>query len=71
MGKTRTVELSSEERQALEEGYRTGTSHAFRKRCQSVLLKSQGRTSKDVSRIIGMNHISVNNWLDRHQAEVI
>lgn len=71
MGKTRTIELSSEEKQALEEGYRSGKSHVLRKRCQLVLLKSQGRTSKDVSRIIGMNHISVNNWLDRYQAEGI
>ncbi len=40
MGKTRTIELSDEEKQALEEGYRSGKSHAFRKRCQLVLLKS-------------------------------
>jgi transposase len=71
MGKTRTIELSGGEKQALEEGYRSGKSHAFRKRCQLVLLKGQGRTSKDVGQIIGMNHISVNNWLDRYQAEGI
>ncbi len=71
MGKTRTVELSAEEKQALEEGYRSGKSHGFRKRCQLVLLKSQGRTSKDVGQIIEMNPISVNNWLSRYQAEGI
>lgn len=67
MAKIRTVELSGEEKQALEEGQRSGKSHAFRKRCQLVLLKSQGRTSKDVGQIVGMNHISVNNWLSRYQ----
>jgi len=71
MGKTRTIELSSEEIQALEEGYQFGKSHAFRKRCQLVLLKGQGRTSKDVGKIVSMNHISVNNWLGRYQAEGI
>ena len=71
MGKIRTVELSSEDKQVLEEGYRSGKSHAFRKRCQLVLLKSQGRTSKDVGQIVGMNHISVNNWLSRYQVEGI
>lgn len=69
MGKTRTIELPIEEKRALEEGYRFGTSHAFRKRCQLVLLKSQGRTSKDVGQIIEMNQVSVNNWLDRYQSE--
>lgn len=71
MGKTRTIELTLEEKQALEAGYETGKSHAFRKRCQLILLKSQGRTSKDVGQIVGMNQVSVNNWLDRYQAEGI
>jgi transposase len=71
MGKTRTIELTIEEKQALEAGYHSGKSHAFRKRCQIILLKSQGRTSKDVGLIVQMNQISVNNWLDRYQAEGI
>lgn len=69
MGKIRTVELSSDEKQSLEKGYHSGKSHAFRKRCQLILLKSQGRTSKDVGQIIGMNPISVNNWVNRFQVE--
>lgn len=71
MGKTRTVELTVEEKQSLEEGYGSGKSHAFRKRCQLVLLKSQERTSKDVGQIVEMNQISINKWLDRYQAEGI
>lgn len=71
MGKTRTIELSVAEKQALEEGHRLGKSHALRKRCQLVLLKSQGRTSKDVGQIVEMNQVSVNNWLARYQAEGI
>ncbi|MDB5264256.1 MAG: hypothetical protein JWQ14_3539, partial [Adhaeribacter sp.] len=40
MGKIRVVALKEKEREALEEGLRSGKSHAFRKNCQLVLLKS-------------------------------
>ncbi len=68
MGKIRTIELTVEQEKALQEGYQKGKTHAFRKRCQLVLLKSEGRTSKEVSQIIKMNEISINNWLDRYQS---
>ncbi len=71
MGKIRTIELSSHKKQSLEEGYHSGKSHAFRKRCQLILLKSQGHTSQDVGQIVKMNQISVNNWLSRYQKEGI
>jgi transposase len=64
MGKIRTIK-------ALQEGYQLGKAYAFRQRCQLVLLKSEGRTSKEVSRIIKMNDISVNKWLDRYKSEAI
>jgi transposase len=38
-------------------------------RCQSVLLKSEGRTSKEVGLITGMSHISVNSWLSRYKSD--
>lgn len=71
MGKIRVVELKAKERKALEEGFRTGKSHAYRKNCQLVLLKSEGRTSKEVGGILQMNAVTVNNWLDRYEAEGI
>lgn len=71
MGKIRTIELTVEQQKALQEGYQLGKTHAFRRRCQLVLLKSEGRTSKEVSRIIKMNEISINTWLDRYQSEGI
>jgi hypothetical protein len=45
MGKTKVIELSLEQRAALEKGYRKGHSHSFRMRCQMVLLKSEQRSS--------------------------
>lgn len=71
MGKIRVVALQTNERKALEEGFRTGKTHAFRKNCQLVLLKSEGRTSKEVGDILQMNAVTVNNWLDRYEAEGI
>lgn len=68
MGKIRVVELKEKERQALEEGLRSGKSHAFRKNCQLVLLKSTARTSKEVGRILQMNAVTVNNWVKRYEA---
>lgn len=62
MGKIRTIELTPEQQKALQEGYQLGETHAFRRRCQLVLFKSEGRTSKDISCIIKMNEISINNW---------
>lgn len=71
MGKIRTIGLTVEQQKALQEGYQLGKTHAFRRRCQLVLLKSEGRTSKEVSHIIKMNEISINTWLDRYQSEGI
>ena|ERR1051326_1744112 len=71
MGKTKVVELSTEQRAALEKGYRKGTSHAFRMRCQMVLLKSEKRSSLEVADVLGCCEIVVNNWLRRYEVEGI
>lgn len=71
MGKTKVIELSAEQRAALEKGYRKGTSHAFRTRCQMVLLKSERRSSVEVADVLGCCEIVVNNWLRRYEEEGI
>ncbi|MGV3585470.1 MAG: helix-turn-helix domain-containing protein [Adhaeribacter sp.] len=68
MGKIRTIDLSGAQRQELAQGYRTGERHAFRQRCQLVLMKSEGRTSEQVGQLLKMNLVTVNNWLSRYQA---
>ena len=67
MGKRRIIELEPAHRQALEDAFRRGTSHAFRQRCQMVLLKSEGRTSQEVAGIVKQHYVSVNAWLTRYQ----
>ena len=71
MGKIKTVELTRDQRAALEKGYRTGSSHAFRLRCQMILLKSEQRTSAEIAGILGCCEVVVNNWLKRFEMEGI
>jgi transposase len=71
MGKIKTIELTKPQRTALEKGYREGESHAFRVRCQMILLKSEGRTSAEVAGILGGCEVVVNNWLKRYELEGI
>jgi hypothetical protein len=67
MGRVNIPILTSEKRKELEKGLKECISHSFRMRCQSVLLKSEGRTSKEVDSITGMSHVSVNSWLTRYK----
>ena len=60
MGRVNTPILSAEAHKVLETHYKTSLNHSFRKRCQSILLKSDGRTSEDVGKIVGMTNVSVN-----------
>jgi transposase len=63
--------LTVEQHKALSEGFREGKSHCFRMRCRCILLKSEGRTSKDVAAITDMCEMNVNNRLARYRREGI
>ena len=67
----RAIDLTPEQTEALKNGYENGKSPAYRKRCHLVLLKQEGRTSKDIGKIVGLHQVSVNNWLDRYEEEGI
>ena len=69
MGKIKIISLSEAQKHELESGYRKGKNHAYRKRCHLVLLKEEGRTSKEVAGIVKMCEMSVNNWLKRYLSE--
>lgn len=71
MGKIKTIELTRAQRTALEKGYRTGSSHAFRTRCQMILLKSERRTAAEIAGLLGCCEVVVNNWLKRYESEGI
>ena len=65
MGRVNTPILLPEQRMELESGFKTGSSHCFRMRCHTMLLKAEGQTSIEVGSITNMSHISVNSWVKR------
>jgi transposase len=65
MGRVNTPILTPEQRTELESGFKNGVSHCLRMRCHAILLKAEGRTSKEVGLITGMCNISVNSWTKR------
>ena len=67
MGRFIKITLDDKERAALEEGYRRGQSHTFRQHCQMVLLKAEGRKSKEIPAILRCCEKSVNDWLHRYK----
>jgi transposase len=71
MGRVNTPKIDFKVLEELERNYRGSSNHSFRKRCQTILLKAAGRTSKDVGGIVGMSHVSVNSWLKRFNTEGI
>lgn len=71
MGKLKTIELTKAQRAALEKDYREGHSHAFRLRCQMILLKSDRRTSAEIADVLDCCEVVVNNWLKRYESECI
>lgn len=71
MGRVNTPILDTESKNALEQGFKTGKTHAYRVRCHLVLLKSENRKSKEVAKIVKMCEMSVNNWLVRYANEGI
>ena len=71
MGRVIKVELTDNQRKELENGYRNGKSHAFRLRCQMVLLKSEGRKSQDIADFLDFCQQAVNIWLNRYKLEGI
>lgn len=69
MANIKSIELTSEQRTALEKSYREDPKHAFRMRCHMILLKSEHRTSAEVAAILGCCEVVVNTWLQRYKDE--
>jgi transposase len=71
MKRVNTPIFTESQRQELENLYKTSPKHVVRKNCHTMLLKADGRTSKDVGHIVGMNKVSVNSWVRRYKADGI
>lgn len=71
MGRVNTPNLSRVSREELEILHINSANASLRKRCQLILLKADGRSSKDVGSILRMSHVSVNSWVKRNKEEGI
>lgn len=71
MGRVNAPLLDEVAKAELDKRFRSDKSHAVRMRCQLVLLKAEGRKSKEVASIVKMCEMSVNNWLSRYKTEGI
>ena len=71
MGRVNTPTLTEAAETELEQRLRSANSHAVRMRCQTVLLKAEGRPSKEVAGIVKMCEMSVNNWLNGYKTSGI
>lgn len=69
MGRIIKIQLNDNQRRELENGYRNGKSHSFRTNCQLVLLKSEGRISKEIASFLSLSEQKVNRWLWRYKLE--
>ena len=65
------IELTDNQPTELENGYRNSKSHSFRTNCQIVLLKSEGRYSKEIADFLGSSKQKVNRWLWRYKTQGI
>ena len=56
---SKKLELTAEQEKALKRGYEAGKGHAYRKRCQMMLLKSEARSSEDIAKIVDSGAMSM------------
>jgi hypothetical protein len=74
MPRIKQVEVTAEQRSALEKGAKYGSTPSFRLRCQAILLKcdpEQRRTSVSVAQELGCCEMSVNDWMKRFSEQGI
>ena len=69
MGRIKRVELDEGQQKVLEAGYRNGKNPTFSRRCQMILLKSQGRPSREIAEVVGGCQVAINHWVIRYPEE--
>jgi transposase len=69
MSRINTPVLTESAKAELENRFRSDPNHTIRMRCQLVLLKAQGRSSKEVAHIVSTCEMTVNNWVNRYKQE--
>lgn len=61
--------LTEKDKQQLIEGFRNGTSHRYRIRCQSILLSAEGYRIDQLATMFQVDRDTVSRWFDKWEAE--
>lgn len=69
--KKRYIKLTSEQKAALEYGYKTGHSHDYRSRCHCILLSAEGWTVDQLMDFFKVARLTVYTWFNRYESEGI
>lgn len=69
--KNKHIQLTSEQKVALEKGYKTGQTHDFRKKCHCIILSSQQWTVDSLKDFFEVSKESIYQWLQRYETEGI
>jgi len=65
-GKKRFIEnLTEKEQRSLTEGYKTGNSPVYQRRCHCILLSSQHYTVNELSKLFSVSINTVYDWFNR------
>lgn len=71
MSRVNTPQLTESAKAELQNRFRSDSNHTLRMRCQLILLKAEGRDSKEVAGIVKSCEMTVNNWVKRYKQEGI
>jgi len=67
----RQVRLKKDELLDLERLYKDTSRADIRTRCQIILLSGDGLSLSRIGRILGLNHQTIRNWIERYEKEGI
>jgi transposase len=69
MPRIKTLELTDEDRIALDKGAKYGATPSYRMRCQAILLKQNKLPSLTIAQQLGCCEVSVNDWMKRFEQQ--
>ena len=67
--KKRFIKLTSEQKAALESGFKTGRSHDYRSRCHCIILSSEGWSTNQLIDFFEVSLQSIYKWFNRYESE--
>lgn len=60
-------DLTEEEFQDLEKGYKTGSKHHYRQRCKGILLSHEGCSVAQISKRLKKKKDTIYDWLNKYE----